>query len=113
MDRELNRGLIRPPQVTYKELWMLGEKLSNGKMPWNEISARTVLIFEWNFCSIAPEVCGVGRESVARRLGSRRVAGELNACNEFHLQLYLFCSVFLTGAGCVSGVVCVLRDGPA
>jgi hypothetical protein len=31
MDRELNRGLIRPPQVTYKELWMLGEKLSNGK----------------------------------------------------------------------------------
>jgi hypothetical protein len=34
MDRELNRGLIRPPQVTYKELWMLGQKLSNGKMPW-------------------------------------------------------------------------------
>ena len=32
MDRELNRGLIRPPQVTYKELWMLGEKESNGKM---------------------------------------------------------------------------------
>jgi hypothetical protein len=31
MDRELNRGLIRPPQVTYKELWMLGEKESNGK----------------------------------------------------------------------------------
>jgi hypothetical protein len=32
MDRELNRGLIRPPKVTYKELWMLGEKESNGKM---------------------------------------------------------------------------------
>jgi hypothetical protein len=32
MDRELNRGLIRPPQVTYKELWMLGEKVSNEKM---------------------------------------------------------------------------------
>jgi hypothetical protein len=32
MDRELNRGLIRPPQVTYKELWMLGEKVSNGKI---------------------------------------------------------------------------------
>jgi hypothetical protein len=31
MDRELNRGLIRPPQVTYKELWMLGEKESNAK----------------------------------------------------------------------------------
>jgi hypothetical protein len=31
MDRELNRGLIRPPQVTYKELWMLGEKVSNGR----------------------------------------------------------------------------------
>ncbi|MDQ1405720.1 MAG: hypothetical protein QOG55_1349, partial [Acidobacteriaceae bacterium] len=32
MDRELNRGLIRPPQVTYKELWMLREKESNGKI---------------------------------------------------------------------------------
>jgi hypothetical protein len=113
MDREPNRGLIRPPQVTYKELWMLGEKESNGKMPWNEISARTVLIFEWNFCSIAPEVCGVGRESVARQLGSRRVAGELNAGNESHLQLYFFRGVFLARVGCVSGVVCVLRDGPA
>ena len=48
---------------------MLGEKLSNGKMPWNGISVRTVLIFEWNFWSRAAEVCGVGRESVARRLG--------------------------------------------
>jgi hypothetical protein len=38
MDRELNRGLIRPPQVTYKELWMLGEKVSNGKIgEWNEV----------------------------------------------------------------------------
>jgi hypothetical protein len=39
MDRELNRGLIRPPQVTYKELWMLGEKVSNGKMrvEWNDV----------------------------------------------------------------------------
>jgi hypothetical protein len=73
MDRELNRGLIRPPQVTYKELWMLREKESNGKIPWNGISASTVLIFEWNFCSIVPEVCGVGRISVARRLGSRRM----------------------------------------
>jgi hypothetical protein len=40
MDRELNRGLIRPPQVTYKELWMLGEKESNekmrGKSNWRE-----------------------------------------------------------------------------
>jgi hypothetical protein len=69
MDRELNRGLIRPPQVTYKELWMLREKLSNGKMLWNGISVRTVLIFEWNFCGRVPEVCGVGRETVARRLG--------------------------------------------
>jgi hypothetical protein len=73
MDRELNRGLIRPPQVTYKELWMLEEKLSNGKIPWNGIGVRTVLIFEWNFCSIDPEVCDVGPISVARRLGSRRV----------------------------------------
>jgi hypothetical protein len=39
--------------------------------------------------------------------------GELNAGNEFHLQLYFFCSVFLTRASCVSGVVCVLRDGLA
>jgi|ERR1700688_96632 hypothetical protein len=113
MDRELNRGLIRPPQVTYKELWMLREKESNGKMPWNGISVRTVLIFEWNFCCNAPEVCDVWLKSVARRWGLRRVAGELNACNEFHLQLYFFCSVFLTRAGCVSGVVCVLRDGLA
>ena len=39
MDRELNRGLIRPPQVTYKELWMLGEKVSNEKMrgKWNDV----------------------------------------------------------------------------
>jgi hypothetical protein len=39
MDRELNRGLIRPPQVTYKELWMLGEKVSNEKMrgEWNDV----------------------------------------------------------------------------
>jgi hypothetical protein len=74
------------------------------------ISVRTVLVFEWNFCSIVPEVCGVGRESVARRLGSRRVAGELNARNEFHLQLYFFCGVFLLRAGCLSGVVCLVRD---
>jgi hypothetical protein len=92
---------------------MLEQKLSNRKMPWNGINARTVLIFEWNFWSIAPEVCDVGRISVARRLGSRRVAGELNACNEFHLQLYFFCSVFLTRVRCVSSVVCVLRDGLA
>jgi hypothetical protein len=72
MDRELNRGLIRPPQVTYKELWMLGQKLSNRKMPWNGINTRTVLIFEWNFWSIAPEVCDVGRISVARQLGRGR-----------------------------------------
>jgi hypothetical protein len=37
MDRELNRGLIRPPQVTYKELWMLREKESNGKIGENRI----------------------------------------------------------------------------
>jgi hypothetical protein len=49
MDRELNRGLIRPPQVTYKELWMLGEKLSNGKMRWNVIGVGVVLICERNF----------------------------------------------------------------
>ncbi len=29
--REFKRGLIGPPQVTYKELWMLGEKLSIAK----------------------------------------------------------------------------------
>jgi len=46
MDRELNRGLIRPPKVTYKELWMLGEKESNGKMQWNGSGVRTVLTFE-------------------------------------------------------------------
>jgi hypothetical protein len=78
MDRELNRGLIRPPQVTYKELWMLGEKLSNGKMRWNGMGVSAVLICEWNFWSGAAEVSDVGRKSVARRPGSRRMAGELN-----------------------------------
>ncbi|MDQ1405719.1 MAG: hypothetical protein QOG55_1348 [Acidobacteriaceae bacterium] len=53
-----------------------------------------------------------GQKSVAP-VGIAGVVGELNACNEFHLQLYFFCSVFLTRAGCVSGVVCVLRDGLA
>jgi hypothetical protein len=45
MDRELNRGLIRPPQVTYKELWMLGEKVSNGKMrvEWNDVMGSFTL----------------------------------------------------------------------
>jgi len=28
---EFKRGLIGPPQVTYKELWMLDEKLSIAK----------------------------------------------------------------------------------
>jgi hypothetical protein len=62
MDRELNRGLIRPPQVTYKELWMLGEKLSNGKMRWNGMDVSGVLICEWNFWCMAPEVCDMGRK---------------------------------------------------
>ena len=83
------------------------------EMPWNGIRVSMVLIFEWNFCSIVPEVCGVGRIGVARPRGSRRMDGELNAGNELHLQLYFFCSVFLTRARCVSGVVCVLRDGLA
>jgi hypothetical protein len=30
--REFKRGLIGPPQVTYKELWMLDEKLSIAKL---------------------------------------------------------------------------------
>lgn len=90
-----------------------GAKTVKREDAWNGISARTVLIFEWNFCSTAPEVCHVGRISVARRPGSRRMVGELNAGNEFHLQLYFFCGVFLTRARCVSGVVCVLRDGLA
>jgi hypothetical protein len=68
MDRELNRGLIRPPQVTYKELWMLGEKESNGKMQWNGSGVRTVLIFEWNFWRSAAEVCDESRE-IARYAG--------------------------------------------
>jgi hypothetical protein len=62
MDRELNRGLIRPPQVTYKELWMLGQKVSNGKMRWNGIAMSGVFICEWNFWSMAPEVCDVDRK---------------------------------------------------
>jgi hypothetical protein len=45
MDRELNRGLIRPPQVTYKELWMLEQKLSNRKMPWNGINGKNSFNF--------------------------------------------------------------------
>jgi hypothetical protein len=69
MDRELNRGLIRPPQVTYKELWMLREKLSNGKMPWNGMGVSVVLICEWNFWRRPAEVCDVGRKSVARTAG--------------------------------------------
>jgi len=44
-----------------------GGKTVKQKMPWNGIGVRTVLIFEWNFCGRVPEVCGVGRESVARR----------------------------------------------
>ena len=34
--REFKRGLIGPPQVTYKELWMLDEKLSIAKA-WSRI----------------------------------------------------------------------------
>jgi hypothetical protein len=78
MDRELNRGLIRPPQVTYKELWMLGEKLSNEKMLGNEIGVSVVLICEWNFWSWGAEVCDVRRKSVARQLEIAAVFGALN-----------------------------------
>jgi hypothetical protein len=72
-----------------------------------------VLICEWNFWSMSPEVCDVGLKNVARRLGSRRVAGELIDANiEFHLQLYFSAGVFLARAWCVSGLV-FQHDGMA
>jgi hypothetical protein len=36
---EFKRGLIGPPQVTYKELWMLGEKLSIAKL-WQKLNSH-------------------------------------------------------------------------
>jgi hypothetical protein len=78
MDRELNRGLIRPPQVTYKELWMLGEKLSNEKMRGDEIGVSVLLICEWNFWIWAAEVCDVGRKSGSRQLEIAAVFGASN-----------------------------------
>jgi hypothetical protein len=45
MDRELNRGLIRPPKETYKELWTLRQKLSNGKIQRNPIGTGQKIEF--------------------------------------------------------------------
>jgi hypothetical protein len=107
MDRELNRGLIRPPQVTYKELWMLGEKESNGKMRGRiEWAREGTSIFEWNFWSKGAEVCDVERKSAC-------AGWWIDANSEFRLQLYFYVGVFFSGAGCVPGVVCVLRHGIA
>src|SRR5882724_11444150 len=36
--REFKRGLIGPPQVTYKELWMQPEKLSIAKL-WQKFDS--------------------------------------------------------------------------
>jgi hypothetical protein len=107
MDRELNRGLIRPPQVTYKELWMFGEKESNGKI-LGKLNRRgwEISIFEWNFPEREAEVCDVERKSAC-------AGWWMNANIEFPLQLYFYAGVFLAGAGCVPGMVFVLRDGLA
>jgi hypothetical protein len=114
MDRELNRGLIRPPQVTYKELWMLREKESNAKI----LGKTNRCERKFNFCG---GTFGVRRrkyvmwsEKASRAgCGSRWVFGEFDANTADHLQLYFLCGVFVAGAGCVPGLVLVVCDGAA
>jgi hypothetical protein len=42
-----------------------GGKTVKREVRWNGIGVGVVLICEWNFWSMSPEVCDVGRKSVA------------------------------------------------